>query len=691
MRREPLEDEASPEIIANTLLLESCHAGCRVSVVAVLLCAAMSLRAAVPDSVAHQLLEVGVQGSRPSEAVMATKPFQQLGRREMGQLGLATLADAVRLFVGTEVRDYGGIGGMKTVSVRSLGAHHTAVSYDGLTQSNTQAGQIDIGRFQTDDVEAVAVAVGAPDDLLQTARHYASAGVLCISTQQPHFQPGSNHSLRVGIRSGSFGLVNPFARYWQRLGRRTALSGYGAWLRSDGRYPFTLINGRTRSREKRQNTDMHAWQAEVNLYHTFADSSRLSIKGRFDDSGRGLPGAVILYNPFSDDRLRERDGFAQALYHKTFSPRWALRTGLKYTHTSSRFEGTNAVYPGGIQQDHSRQQETYATATVCWTPRTPLAIALAQDVALNTLSSNIYVNTNLDVPNPVRLTSLTALTARLRLSRWQADAGLVGTYATEHVEAGPEPPVRRHLSPTLSASYRLLPNHSLFLRAMLKHTFRLPSFNDTYYRRMGNPHLRPERAHEYNIGVTWHGHPARWLRYLSLTADAYYNRVTDKIVAFPAAYVWRMANFGKVNVFGADVTLASDIPLGSRFSMGLTAGYTAQRAVDADQRSATYHRQLPYTPRHHGSVSALLHSLWVDLGYTLCASSSRYSSAQNLSTERLKAYAEHTLTASRSLHLRKADIDLSITARNLTAAHYEIIQYYPMPGRSFEGKASVTF
>ena len=35
---------------------------------------------------------------------------------------------------------------------------------------------------------------------------------------------------------------------------------------------------------------------------------------------------------------------------------------------------------------------------------------------------------------------------------------------------------------------------------MYKNTFRVPTFNDLYYLRIGNTSLRPEKAREYNIG-----------------------------------------------------------------------------------------------------------------------------------------------------------------------------------------------
>ena len=79
----------------------------------------------------RQLDSVLVVSHRVSSSVKEGKPVQQMDREAIERLGLQNLSDVVKRFAGANVRDYGGIGGMKTVSVRNLGAHHTAVSYDG--------------------------------------------------------------------------------------------------------------------------------------------------------------------------------------------------------------------------------------------------------------------------------------------------------------------------------------------------------------------------------------------------------------------------------------------------------------------------------------------------------------------------------------------------------------------------------
>ena len=45
----------------------------------------------------------------------------------MERLGIHDMGDALKRFAGVQVKDYGGVGGMKTVNIRGLGAGHTGV------------------------------------------------------------------------------------------------------------------------------------------------------------------------------------------------------------------------------------------------------------------------------------------------------------------------------------------------------------------------------------------------------------------------------------------------------------------------------------------------------------------------------------------------------------------------------------
>lgn len=629
----------------------------------------------------HHLEGVTVKSHRPERNVLATKPIQQMQKEELEMLGLQNLADAVKKFAGASVKDYGGIGGMKTVSVRNLGAHHTAVSYDGVTISNTQAGQIDIGRYTLDNVESLSLAIGDDEEWLLSARHYASAGVLSIKTER-----GSAHGerLEAKLKGGSFGMVSPSFRWWQPLGERTQFTLNGSFMRADGVYPFILKNGRERTHEKRYNSDIYSWQGETNLFHTWKDGGELDVKAYWYYSERGLPGAVVLYNDKSDERLWDEDFFMQASYSKQFSKTWSLKVRAKFSHSWNRYEDTDTKYENNKLIDVARQNEYYGSLAIGWNPVGHLWLSLAEDLSYNDLRSNISISDNLNnPPYPTRTTSLTALNACYLWKRLQVNASVVGTFATERVKAGKQPDDRKRMSPSVSLSYRLLPNESLFLRAMYKDTYRMPTFNDLYYIRMGNTGLRPEIAKELNLGMTWNGKPFDWMKYLTLTIDGYINNVTDKIVAFPSTYVWKMANFGKVRINGVDITLATEVPVVKDVSVVMMGAFTYQDAVDKEKRSPSYNMQIPYTPQQSGNGTVIVRMPWVNIGYSVLTQGKRWSSMQTTEVYALKAYWEHSLTVSREFQLRHCRVNLSASVNNLTDEQYEIIKYYPMPGRSF--------
>lgn len=627
----------------------------------------------------HQIEKVTVTARRIPNKVTSAVPIQTLSQQDISQLGIQNMADAVRRFAGANVKDYGGIGGLKTVSIRNMGAAHTAVSYDGVAVSNCQAGQIDIGRFSLDNVSMLSLAIGQSENMLQSARLYASAGVLSIETEKPHFEDGRNAQFQARIRGGSFGYASPSFRWWQQLSSRTRFAVDANYMRADGNYPFTLVNGKYVTEEKRNNSDIYSWQGEATLYHTFKEGGDLDVKGYYFYSRRGLPGAVTLYNPLSDETLWDENTFVQARYKKNFSTQWSLQAQAKYTHGWNRYKDEGKEYTNGYYQEHHRQDEYYMSATVLYHPMEALTLSLAQDGVLNKLRNSLP-----ECPFPTRYTSISALNARYRQGWITAAASLVHTATSEHVEQGTAPDNFSRLAPSLSISLQPWQEELLFLRLMYKSTFRLPTFNDLYYYRMGNRNLRPEKANEYNVGITWSKSGLLFLDYLSLTLDGYYNDVTDKIVAFPTTYAWKMANYGNVHAAGVDATLATAISLTKGIKLSLSGGYTWQKAIDlTDPEAKNYKDQLPYTPLHSGNASAVLEMSWLNVGYSVVGVGKRYYLSQNIPENEIDGYMEHTMTLSREFVLGKCRLSVQAEMVNVTDEQYDVIKYYPMPGRSW--------
>ena len=188
---------------------------------AISFCASSLVWAQKADSVrVHTLGEVVIKESKKEKEFRSTTPLQVLDANQLKQSGSLLVSDAVKFFSGVVVKDYGGIGGLKTVSARSLGAAHTAVSYDGITLTDCQTGQIDIGRFSLENVDMLSLNNGQSDNIFQPARFFASAGILNIQTLTPHFKEDKPTNIAAEFKTGSWGLVNPSLFLEQQLNKK---------------------------------------------------------------------------------------------------------------------------------------------------------------------------------------------------------------------------------------------------------------------------------------------------------------------------------------------------------------------------------------------------------------------------------------------------------------------------------------
>ena len=644
-----------------------------------LLCPNISAQSVDVTSTQH-LDTVEVVAKKRVFTTRHSAPLQILSKSSIESLGIQDMAEAIRRFSGVAVKDYGGIGGLKTVSIRSFGSQHTAVSYDGVSVSNAQNGQIDIGRFSLDNVEELSLTISQSDNIFQTARLFSSAGVINIVNAKPVFKD-KPFNLNTKVRFGSFGQINPNIRYEQKLSDRWSFALSADYMTANGEYPFTLTNGKLVTEERRENTDVEYVRAELNVFADFDSKGKLSAKGYYYGSERGLPGSVIFYNKEANERLWDKNGFAQLNYEVSLSDQWALKANAKYNYAWNKYTDIGGAYSGGKIEDRYTQQEYYAAAVAQYSPFEHLSFSLAEDVALNTLESTIK-----DAANPRRLSSLTALAAKYEDSRLTVTGSLLGTYTKEYVADGQDPaPDRKRLSPAIGASFRILPDRNVRIRASYKDIFRVPTFNDLYYARIGNRSLRPEKAKQLNLGLTWSESYPDWnIEQISLTADAFCNKVEDKIVALPTLFIWKMLNMGEVDIRGLDINFSSRFILPAEMTLQVAASYSYQKAIDkTDPKAKNYEDQIPYTPLHSGTASLSLENKWVNLGYTLTVVGERYVLPQNTPTNKVEGYEEHTVSANRTFDIKQCKLRLQASVVNIFDETYDVIKFYPMPGRSF--------
>ena len=635
-----------------------------------LLCPLSMTAQTVTNDSTQTIDEVVVKGFRIPGNVLASTPIQTLSHTDMERLGIHDMGDALKRFAGVQVKDYGGVGGMKTVNIRGLGAGHTGVTYDGVQVGDCQSGQVDLSRFTLDNVSLVSLQIGQEDNIYQSAKAYTSAGLINISTLQgvsdrkPH--------LTTTLRTGSYGLFSPSLRYHQQFSR-LGIGAYTSYERADGVYWFTLKNGIKTIHERRNNSDIKTWRGELNMSYQLTDKQTLQWKAYGFTSNRGLPGAVIYDNTYSAERLKDKNVFTQMLYENRFSNRIRMKAAAKWNYAWSRYSDIPA---SGYKEDTYRQNETYLTATLWTNPLQGLNLSVAQDYAHNHLSMTLP-----KAANPTRNSLWTALAANYQTGPFSVNASLLATNIYERVKQGNASNGFHRLSPAFSMQWRCLQDFRL--RFGYKDIFRTPTLNELYYTGIGNRHLNPEKSRMWNLGTTY-SHTFNRTLLLSLTADGYFGNVTDKIIAVPKMFYWQMMNAGKVRQLGLDVSANIEKRWGNDWTVSATGSYSLMKATDISDPTAVYYRnQIAYTPRHSGSASILLHTPYLDFCYNVLVMGERYTLSYNIPDNRMRPFADHSITLSREFNINKQQLRVQFDVRNLGNKNYEVVRFYPMPGTNW--------
>lgn len=220
------------------------------------------------DSV-RRIDEVVVTGKLTFQEVM---PSQKLKGEQLERLNTHSVADALRYFSGLQIKDYGGVGGIKTVNIRSMGTNHLGIYYDGIELGNAQNGQIDLGQFSLDNVQEITLYNGQKSAIFQTASDFGNAGSVYIRTRLPRFSYDKSYNLKLKAKYGSSDMFRFSTLYEQKLSQAVSASLAGGVLTSSGKYKFryrrlnldkTVAYDTTATR---QNGDIWAVRMEGNVH-----------------------------------------------------------------------------------------------------------------------------------------------------------------------------------------------------------------------------------------------------------------------------------------------------------------------------------------------------------------------------------------------------------------------------------------
>ena len=661
------------------------------------------------DSVQH-VREIVVV-SKP--AMREVVPSQKLNGELLERLSTHTVADALRYFSGIQLKDYGGVGGIKTVNIRSMGTHHLGISYDGVALGNAQNGQIDLGQFSLDNVEEITLYNGQKSAIFQPASDFGNAGSVYIRTREPEFRRYGgtgvrryeNTNLRFRAQYGSSDMFRLSALWEQRISETVSSSVSAGFLTASGKYKFRYErrypDGTTAwdTTAVRQNGDIHAERIEANLYGRLWQGS-WQMKGYLYNSARGIPGAIVNNVWKRGERQQDLNTFFQAAYDKSIGNKFATRWLAKYAYYNTHYVNRDSTQLP-VDNRYKQQEFYFSTANVLellpnW------SASLSYDFKWNKLDADIW-----NFAYPTRISNLVSLATAIDYKHLKAQGSLLATFINDSYRRYGGTGARGYENSSAAANSSFFTLHSSLqkltpavfvnvypfrgtffsLRAYVKQSFRMPTFNDLYYTDMGNANLVPERATQYDVGFALNKHFTHGIvRHAEMHFDAYYNTVHDKIVAYPKGqqFRWTMLNLGTVHIKGIDVEAEADFQIGRDWVATARAQYTYQDARDVtDPADSYYNDQIPYIPWHSGSaILGLKYKGW-DLNYSFIYAGERYDEQENILYNHMEPWYTSDLSLRYQFIVHNSKFIVQAEVNNLLDQDYEVIVNYPMPGINY--------
>lgn len=597
---------------------------------------------------------VSVVGERTKSRAVGLNIFR-LDSAALAANHSASLAELLARHTLVQIKTYGS-GSLATASFRGTPASHTGLFWHGLQLNPTGSYVFDMSLVPASLFSNIEIIRGGSAPLMGSS---STAGSIhldnkpafsCPALLSAGFSGGSFHdrSLQLNALASSHCLVGQTGFFY-----KNALNDF----------PYTNLAGQRVPRE-------HAATAFLDVLEDI--SCRLNagnlLSGGFwyHSSDREIPSTLTTVESKADQHDRS---VRTAISWNHLLPRGSLEAKTGFICDRILYEDPDMIdMTGSASEIISR----IALAAIEYNRSLNSATSLAGGAGASFLEgeSNNYE----ELISQHKLSFWITAVRTLKPPKMKISTGLRKEFSTLY-----------HIPFVASLGFEGGIGANLVFKMNLSRNFREPGFNDLYWKPGGNPDLRPEDAWNAECGLAFepHGKPLSPLRpAANLTLYNYWMK--NMIVWMPVSgSLWSPGNFSRIWARGAELQgclsakngdLAATLSAGFAWTLtGEVEHMSMKDLLDGDQ--------LIFIPRYKLHSNLIL--VWKKFTFS---ASQDYHSAVFTTTDNRNSLPWCTLVhvnLSKTITLPACSIRLQAGAENLLDRVYQLIPYYPMPGRAF--------
>lgn len=611
--------------------------------------------------------------------------YTALSLEQIDALAPDDLGSLLQYITGITIKDYGGIGGIKTLSNRGLGGQHTQLIVDGFPINDVQNGQINFAAIQPNNIEEIKVSHQAENEPLPVSALIKGSDIQ-IKTFDQQF---SSHllSVRSTITVGSFGQKEVAAGI-KKGGQNNFISFSGGTKTYEGDYPYRLYSGENEENQVRKNNTLNDYHLSLGGGFKWRKESTkhvIKLNANTHQIDQKLPGAVILYNDLSRETLKTWNTGVGANYQLT-AKNMHLIIFTNYAHRHLHYHDPNYLNMAGFLDNKYSLHSVVGGFNYRYTWK-DLIIQVGNDFGADQL------NSNRELGSPQRYTNTSMLKARYNWSYFYVEASAFSQLIVDqnNMQNHRNNYVKVHPQLAVFTSDRLFKNWQFFV--WYKPSSRAASFNELYFSQTGNKDLIPEESAQLDLGLRF----AKTIKRFDfqIQGNVFRNRVDHKIIALPTKnlFIWSIQNIGKVDIYGGDLNLIGALGFGNDWKFHFQGGMSYQKAIDiSDQESPTYKHQIAYTPKLTGNATLSGSYKQAGLNLSMLYIGKRYSLNENISSNQLDPYFILNLSASYAYNIKgQHTLKLHAGVKNITNQSYNFVRYFVMPGINYFIKLSYDF
>jgi iron complex outermembrane receptor protein len=563
---------------------------------------------------------------------------------------LDDLSDIVSEGTPVFVKSYGP-SGASTISFRGSGASHTQLLWNDLSINSPMLGQADLSLIPGGFVDEISVFSGGAS---MAAGSGGLGGLLSIKTR-PDWKNNDSFLLNAGI--GSFG------RYTSLVKLRTGGAKFQSVTRA---FTNTAINDFQYTNpvsyaepvtEFMKNSEV-LQSSIMQDFYIRGNKSVTSISAWYSYADRNLPSNMLV--PQQNGAENQVDNTLRALIsHNRYLDKGGFESTVAWFSEYLRYTNPQA----GI--DSRNRSNTLFFKEVLQIPagnRLDLKVMLLDEI-------NLVNSINYDGFRSRNLLTLSASARREIGER----LGVVLLFRELLVND-------KFITPDYSAAidFELVKNSGSFLKMNFSRNSKVPTMNDLFWNPGGNPDLSNEYSYSGEISVNIlekTGDHSEFNADLTL----YTSRIRDMIQWKPGSMsYWTPENIASVGASGIETGFGYNYVTNlTAFKVSMFYSYNRSENLDPEKEE---NMQLIYVPEHqlNGSIRAAYRNFSSSISGSFTGK--RYTTTDN--SESLPGYVLLNLGTGYSFRLNRSWLDLTFRVDNILKKQYEVIAWYPMPGRS---------